>query len=236
MVVVNLPTIGTVLLTAAIDSINPCAIGVLILLVSTLLSSTKSKAKMLKIGIIYIAAVYVAYFLAGLGLTLGLSFVPLGIAEYISIAVASVVIFLGLVEIKDFFWYGKGFSLMISPDRAKQISERMKNISGPSVIFLGAFVALVELPCTGGPYLAITLLLSQSFNLNALLLLALYNVIFVLPLIIILFMVYFGTTKVHELKMWKQKNRAYMRLATGLILIFLGWLLMLIANTTINLI
>ncbi len=98
---------------------------------------------------------------------------------------------------------------------------------------LGVFVAGVELPCTGGPYLAIILVLSQNFNLAALLLLVLYNVIFVLPLVAILAAVLTGT-KIHHIKMWKHKFRAYMRLATGVLLIALSWLLILIANGTIN--
>lgn len=233
--VINLPGMTTVLLTAAVDSINPCAIGVLILLITTLLGTSKGdKRKMLKIGGIYILAVYVTYFLAGLGLTAGLSFVPLSIAQYISIAVGSFVVVLGLIEIKDFYWYGKGFSLAISPERAKQIHDRIERISGPGVIGLGAFVAAVELPCTGGPYLAITLLLSQNFNLHAVFLLVVYNVIFVLPLVIILALVMFGT-KITTIKKWKHANRPYMRLLAGLLLIYLGWLLILIANGTINL-
>ncbi|MBI2676170.1 MAG: GAP family protein [Candidatus Aenigmarchaeota archaeon] len=234
MVEANLPTLGIVTITALIDSINPCAIGVLILLISTLLASAKMKHQILRIGLIYIAAVYIVYFTAGMGLVYFFSSIPLVIAEYISIAVGAVIIGMGLIELKDFYWYGQGFSLAISPDRAKQIHDYTKKITLPGIIFLGAFVALVELPCTGGPYLAVITVLKESFNFNAVLLLAYYNVIFVLPLIIILLMVYTGT-KVQYLKKWKQQNRGYMRLLTGLLLIHLGWLLMLIANGTINL-
>ncbi|MBI2136519.1 GAP family protein [Candidatus Woesearchaeota archaeon] len=229
----SLPTIGVVLVTAVIDSINPCAIGVLILLVSTLLA-TRKKNQLLSKGLLYIGVVYVIYFLAGLGLIAFLANIPQVIAEYISIVVGAVVVFAGLVEIKDYFWYGQGFSLMIPQDKAKKIHDLMQNLSVWTVIFLGAFVAAVELPCTGGPYLAITLLLSQNFNFTAFILLVIYNIIFVMPLAVILFMVYFGT-KIQTIKRWKMENRAVMRLATGLVLIALGWLLILIANGTINL-
>jgi len=63
--------------------------------------------------------------------------------------------------------------------------------------------------------------------------LVLYNIIFVMPMIVILLMVNFGV-KIQKIKRWKQNNRAYMRLATGIILVFLGWLLILIANGTIT--
>src|SRR3989344_1613220 len=228
-----LTQIGTVIVTALIDSINPCAIGVLILLVSTIISTAQSKQQLLKMGLIYIAAVYVVYFSAGLGLTAFLSYVPLIVSSLISIVVGLIIITAALIEIKDFFWYGQGISLMIPADKAKDIHNLSKNVTVPGMIVLGAFVAAVELPCTGGPYLAITLVLSQNFNLTAILLLAFYNLIFVLPLLIILLLAFFGA-KIQDIKMWKDMNKAYMRLAIGLLLVVLGWLLILIANGTIN--
>jgi len=227
-----LPTIGTVVITALIDSINPCAIGVLILLISILVVY-QSKSDLLKYGLIYIFFVFITYFLAGLGILYFLTVIPLWVSEYISIFVGVLVVIGGLIEIKDFFWYGRGITLSIPADKAKKIQTMAKKITLPAMIILGVFVAAVELPCTGGPYLAILLFLSQNFNFNALLLLIFYNIIFVMPLVVILFMVYFGM-KVQHLKRWKQNNRTYMRFATGIILIFLGWLLILIANGTIN--
>ena len=229
-----LPKLTAVVLTAAVDSINPCAIGVLILLIS-LMMGAGDKKRMLKLGMLYILSVMTVYFLAGLGLLYFLSVIPLKVTEYISLGVGTLIVLLGLVEIKDYFWYGRGFSLMISPGMAKKIHEYTQNISYGGVIFLGAFVAAVELPCTGAPYLAIIALLSQQFDFVALLLLILYNIIFVLPLIIILLMVYSGT-KIHTIKQWKHGARAHMRLATGVLLVGLGWLLILIANGTISLI
>lgn len=230
---ITLPTLATVLVTAAVDSINPCAIGVLILLVSTLIV-TKRQHELLRIGMLYVGAVYVTYFAFGLGLIAFLASIPLVLTEYISITVGFIVVIAGLVEIKDYFWYGKGYSLMISEKHAETIKKKMKQLSVGTVIFLGAFVASVELPCTGGPYLAITLLLAQNFNLTAFVLLIIYNIIFVMPLVVILALVMFGT-KIQNIQAWKQNTKAAMRLAVGLILISLGWLLILIANGAINL-
>ena len=228
-----LPTLTTVILTGLVDSINPCAIGVMILLLSTLMAM-KQQQEMLKVGLIYISAVSITYFAYGLGLTALVASTPLKVAEYISIVVALVIIAMGLVEVKDFFWYGKGFSLHINPKHAHMIKERMKKLSIWTAVVLGIFVASVELPCTGGAYLAITVILAQSFNATALLMLVLYNIIFVLPLIIILFSV-LGGSKIQDILRWKQGNKALMRYFGGLLMIGLGWLLMLIANGTINL-
>ena len=228
-----LPTLGLVTITALVDSINPCAIGVLILLCSVFLSM-RSRRDLLIYGSIYIGAIYITYISAGLGLIYFLNVIPIAVSEYISIAVGAIIIIGGLIEIKDYFWYGQGISLAISPDRAKQIHEMTRKVTLPGVILLGAFVAAVELPCTGGPYLAILLVLSQNFDMMAAIMLIWYNILYVMPLVVILGMVYMGT-KLQNIKRWKMRNRTTMRLGIGILLIFLGWLLILIANGTINL-
>lgn len=230
---IELPTLSLVVISAAIDSINPCAIGVLILMVSVVMGGKGSTKRLLTLGGLYIFAIFLTYLLAGLGLIYFLASVPLFVAEYLALVVGGLVILAGILEIKDFFWYGKGFSLQIPPYFANKIHKYSKNVTVPGVILLGAFIAGVELPCTGAPYLAIITVLSLNFNFSAFLLLLLYNIIFVLPLIVILFMVAAGT-KINVIQNWKQANKGYMRLGIGLMLIGLGWLLILIANGTIN--
>ena len=233
----TLPTIIAVTVSALVDSINPCAIGVMVLLVSTMLGSGAPRSKLLKYGLVYVFAVFATYLVAGLGLLVGFTSIPIVYAEYLTVAVSLMVIVAGIIEIKDFFWYGKGFSLAIPPERAKQIHDFMQNMSLKAMIPLGAFVSLVELPCTGGPYLAILTVLAQGGGLNwdALLLLLYYNLLFVAPLLLILLSVFFGWKKVQEIKQAKQAGRGWMRLAIGILLVLLGWVLILIANTTINL-
>ena len=230
---VHLPTLGLVLGSAAIDSINPCAIGVLILMISVILGGHKSLGRMLFLGGLYILSIFVTYLLAGLGLLFFLGSIPLFVTEYISITVGSIIVLLGLIEVKDYFWYGRGFSLGIPVVFTKKIHQMAKNISVPGVIITGAFVAAVELPCTGAPYLAIITVLSTNFNFLAFLMLVLYNIVFILPLLAILLMVA-GGTKLPAVKAWKQESRGFMRMAIGLLLVGLGWLLILIANGTIN--
>ncbi len=225
---ISLPTWPVVFATAAVDSINPCAIGVLILLIATLLSLSHDRRKMALVGIIYITTVFVTYLAAGFGL---LFFIQrLNIADELSWFVGGLVIFLGLLEVKDFFWYGRGLTLQIPAKRLKQIKKYMKHVTIPGAIFLGAFVAAVELPCTGGPYLAITTLLAKiGVNLEILWLLVVYNFIFVLPLIIILLLAYFGVST-KSMKEWKNKEKKWMRLAIGLVLITLGAILIMWGN------
>lgn len=230
---IDVPTLSVVIGSAAIDSINPCAIGVLILMISVVLGGKGSVRRLLLLGGLYIFAIFMTYLLAGLGLIYFLASVPLFVAEYLALFVGGLVIFAGLLEIKDFYWYGRGFSLQIPPYFAEKIHKFSKNVTVPGVMFLGAFIAGVELPCTGAPYLAIITLLSLNFDFYAFLLLVLYNVVFVLPLIVILLLVA-GGMNVDKIKNWKEGNKGYMRFAIGFMLIGLGWLLILIANGTIN--
>src|SRR3989338_3307758 len=229
----TLPTLITVITTAAIDSINPCAIGVLILMISVMLGAKQSTSRMLLLGGLYVFSVLVVYFLAGLGLLYFLSTIPLWITEYLSISVGILIISAGILEIKDFFWYGKWFSLTIPGRFVEKIHLLSNRPTVPGVIFLGAFVSAVELPCTGAPYLAIITMLSQYFDFTALMMLVLYNIIFVSPLIVILLLVASGK-KLYDVKKWKEDNRGAMRLFIGIMLVAMGWLLILISNGTIN--
>ena len=234
MVEAILPTVLTVIITALVDSINPCAIGVLILLISVMLATKQPRMRMFFLGSLYIFIVGLIYFIAGLGLVRFLHSIPLVVTMILSVVAAIVLVVGGLIEIKDYFWYGKGISLHIPVRAVKTIHKMSKKISIFGIIFLGIFVAAVELPCTGGPYLAITLLLSQYFDMTAVLLLALYNLVFILPLIVIVGIVFLGG-KIYNVKRWKIKYRGYLRLAIGLMLILLAWLLIFIANGRINL-
>ncbi len=229
-----IPTITVVVTTAVIDSINPCAIGVLILMMSVLLAGGKSMKKMLFLGSIYILSVFMVYFLAGLGLMYFLANIPLWLTEYISLSVGALIITAGILEIKDYFWYGKGLSLAIPTVFVKKLHNLSNRTTILGIILLGTFVSAVELPCTGAPYLAIITLLSQYFDFTAFMLLILYNIIFVAPLVVILILVVMGKS-LYNIKKWKQENRGIMRLCIGLLLVAMGWLLILIANGTINL-
>jgi cytochrome c biogenesis protein CcdA len=96
---------------------------------------------------------------------------------------------------------------------------------------MGVFVALVELPCTGAVYLAILSLLSLSgVTGSAISFLLLYNIIFVLPLILIVFLVYQGANT-DFLEDLRKKHRHLMRAVIGLTLLGLGgWMIWFAQN------
>src|SRR3989344_3702663 len=177
----DLPTLSLVISSAAIDAINPCAIGVLILLISVILGRghKRTTRQLLKLGIAYVSAVFLTYLLAGLGLLYVIDEIPLIFAQYLSLFIGSIIMVAAAIEIKDFFWYGRGPTLSIPSRFASKIftwSQRFTTV--PAVMFLGMFVSAVELPCTGGPYLAVITLLQADFNFTAFLMMVLYNLVF----------------------------------------------------------
>jgi len=137
-------------------------------------------------------------------------------------------------KIKDFFWYGKGFSLQIIPgaaERIKYYTKKIEKLHKKDGIYtyllaipLGIFVTLVELPCTGAPYLAVLAIIGQGNYATGIPLLLLYNLIFILPLFFIIGLAYFGKSS-DMLEKWRKKHRGLMRLLVGLFLIALGILM-----------
>lgn len=217
-------TIPALIGGAAIDSINPCAFAVIIFLLGYLLALGSSKL-ILRVGLVYIATIFVVYFLAGLGLLKVLT--TFGVAGVIYKIAAVILIFVGLVNVKDFFWYGKGLTLAIPESKKPLIEKYVRKASIPAAIVLGFLVSAFELPCTGGVYLAILgLLASRETQLSAVPYLLLYNLIFVLPLFIILGLVYFGISA-KQIEEWRTKNRKWLRLVLGLGALILGILMFL---------
>lgn len=221
--------LGIVIGAALADSINPCVFGVLIFLLAYMTRVFKNKTKMLVAGLIYITAVYVTYFLIGMGIfTLAYT---AGLAKPFYRFAATIAILAGLFEIKDFFWYGKGFSLQMIPgaaERIKMYTDKMETLEVKHPVLslaiaglLGVLVVFVELPCTGAPYLAILGMLSAGEFAEAIPLLLLYNLVFILPLFVIVGLVYFGQTS-RTLEKWRKENRGFMRLGIGLFLLALG--------------
>jgi len=221
-------TVPVLVGAALVDSINPCVFGVLIFLIAFMTKVFKSKNRMLAGGLLYTAVVYVSYLVLGLGF---IKFtVSFGFSQAVYWVAAVIAIIAGILEIKDYFWYGRGFSLQMIPGAAQRIkfytnkiaklNKKSPWLSFLSAGLLGIFVVLVELPCTGAPYLAVLAIIGQGDLSTGLPLLLLYNLIFIAPLFVIIGIAYFGKGK--KLEAWRKEHRGLMRLVTGIFLIVLG--------------
>lgn len=217
-------TIPIIVSAALIDSINPCAFAVLIFLLTYLLA-LGSRKKILMVGFGYIAMVFITYFLAGLGLFAAVE--TTGISVIFYRVVAAIAIVAGIINVKDFFFYGKGFSLEIPKSRKPMIEKYIHRASLPAALILGFLVSMFELPCTGGVYLAILSMLANSMTrMTAIPYLLLYNVIFVVPLFVIMILMVKGGSA-EKMEKWRLEKRKYMKLVAGLFMIILGIIMLL---------
>ena len=102
------------------------------------------------------------------------------------------------------------------------MARLMNKASLPAVFLLGALVGLCEFPCTGGPYLMILgLLHDRGSYLPGVGYLLLYNLIFILPLVIIL-LIASNKILIGKVQNWKKNQTRNMRLWGGAIMIILG--------------
>jgi cytochrome c biogenesis protein CcdA len=217
-------TLLAVILAAMADGIiNPCALGVLAFLL-IVLSIIGSKKRMIKITSIYILTIFIIYFASGLGLfAIVQSF---KITYWVYNLAAIILIIVSLIEIKDYFWYGKGIKLGIPKSKKPLLEAYTRKASIPAAIILGFFVALFELPCTGAFYISILAMLADSMTrASAIPYLLLYNFIFVLPLIIISAIVIFGFPP-EKIQNWSESNKRIFRLITGIIMLIIAGIML----------
>lgn len=217
-------SLGLIISTAAIDSINPCAIAVLIFLITVLISLKASRKRMITIGLFYIGAVFATYYLAGLGIMRIIT--QFNIYKEIGLVAGMIVLLAGFLEIKEGV-YPDGKQLLRIPEKTKPIfTNFLKKGTVPSVIVAGILVSAFELPCTGQVYLAILSMLSSGdLKTQGYAYLFIYNIIFVLPLVIILFVTAWGFD-VKRLDTMRKSTRMHIKIAMGIVMLLLGLFLL----------
>lgn len=173
-------------------------------------------------GMAFILSVFISYYLLGFGLFTAIS--STNVSGAILLALGIFVIVLGVWNIKDFLCYDKGYNVEIPRSWRPLLKRILGAVSSPVGAFLAGFiVCLFELPCTGGPYLFILGLLGdQNTRSEAAFLLLYYNFIFVLPLIVINCLVFWGASMLEAVGSWKDKYIRYLHLFAGIVLIGLG--------------
>jgi cytochrome c biogenesis protein CcdA/thiol-disulfide isomerase/thioredoxin len=220
-------TVLMVVVAALTDSINPCAISVMIFLL-VFLTRLGDRGKVLRVGAVYIATVYLVYFSAGLGILAFLQSSAITRSVYYVAAVLSIAI--GLINIKDFFFPSKKPTLAIPESRKPLIKRYIEKASIPAAVVLGLIVSLFELPCTGGIYFAILSLLGNEMTMaEGVPYLALYNAMYVLPLAVILVVIFMGVSA-ERANSWRLENRRSLRLIVGVVMLLLGAIMLFEAS------
>lgn len=229
--------IGTIL-TGLADGINPCAIATMIFLISFMATQKRTRKQILLIGMTYTTTVFITYLAMGLGLKGVVDQIK---GRYVFYLIIRWGAFLAAVTVaffsfKDAFVYKKTRkSENISLQLPKAVKLRIHkvisgNLSGTSLVIgsitTGFLVTILEAICTGQMYVPYIVAMTQreSLRLKGFLFLILYNFLFVLPLLIVMVLAYFGL-KWNDLAKKTQKNMVLLKIVLGLVMTALAFYL-----------
>lgn len=165
--IVNIPLVGEVeistmplflatALIAFVDGFNPCSLWLLTVLLGILLH-TRSRKKIIIVGLTFLATTAAGYGAFMLGLLN--VFMYVGYVDWIKIVVGLMALTFAVVNIKDYFWFKQGVSFTISDKHKPGIFKKMRHIINAEMstagmvgatIVMALGITLVELPCTAG--------------------------------------------------------------------------------------
>jgi len=222
-----------------IDGINPCAFATIILFMSYLSITGRKGRSPICIGIAFTAAVFLTYFLVGLGVFQFIQSLSMFsvFSKILYILIALLAFALGVLSLYDFIRARSGRA----KDMFLQLPEFIKNriqktIRGRArtervaiaAFVTGVIVSLLELACTGQVYLPTLCFVVGVPELrnNAILYLMLYNLMFVIPLVIVFIITYFGASST-SLAGFMQRNIAPVKLLTSILFFGLCALLLI---------
>jgi cytochrome c-type biogenesis protein len=207
-------------IAALIDSINPCAFSILLLTIAFLFSLGRLRSDILKVGSSYIFGLFLVYVLIGLGIiqTLHLFNTP----HFMAKLGAVLLLLMGLINLINHFFPRFPLRPKIPQAAHKKMAELMARASLPTAFVLGLLVGICEFPCTGGPYLMVLgLLHDQATYIRGLAYLLWYNILFVLPLVIVM-LIASNQALLQKVQSWKKAEIGNMRLWGGIAMVLLG--------------
>ena len=208
-----------VLLTGLLDGINPCALAILLFFVSFLLTIRKTRLSVARMGLVYIAAVYVVYFLIGLGLLRASTLLQ---GHWLGQIGALLLILIGLLNVLNALFPRFPIRLEVPEGSKQTLQTWMYRATLPATLVLGTLVGLHTFPCSGGPYVAILgLLASQTAFWEGVAYLVLYNLMFILPLVVVLILA-LNPVMGDRIRAWERSSSPILRAATGAAMALLG--------------
>lgn len=215
-----------VLVSALLDSVHPCSFSILLITIAFLFGMQLTRKKILQIGGTYIAGIFSAYLLIGLGIlkVLHLFDTP----HFMGKLGATLLIVFGVINIINEFFPRFPIKLKIPNVSHTAMGRLMEKASFPAAFGLGLLVGICQFPCMGGPYLmVIGLLRDQVTYFSGFGYLVLYNLILIIPLIAVLWITA-DKTIVDKVQEWKKSNMKGLKFWAGLAMIIIGILIFFI--------
>ncbi|MFH2138368.1 MAG: hypothetical protein ABII88_07640 [Candidatus Omnitrophota bacterium] len=218
-----------------IDGVNPCAFVTLVFFISVLSLLKKSKKEILFVGLAFSIVVFLTYLLLGIGVLHAVKIISVnaGIAKGITVLVGIIALILAFFSFLDCARYyiskkSSDISLKL-PKMIRNIINRLisSKMRTRNIVFaaigLGVMVSLLESMCTGQVYLPTIMYVLQdkTLNLKAISYLILYNLMFIVPLLIVFLFAYIGISS-QKITALFTRNIGMIKFLMGLLFLVMG--------------
>ena len=235
-------TLPAVLAAGLIDGINPCAVSTLVFFMSLLSVAKVRNRALLLMGVSFCLASFLTYLSLGFGLfrILHLFSGFTVLRGVIECGLSAVLILLSVLSFRDAVRFRKtartgDITLQLSAGMKKRIHGVMhRGLGNTSVIlgglFTGTAVTALESVCTGQVYVPTLVLILKDSTFSeprAWLLLLFYNLMFILPLVIVFAAVYSGL-RTDALLTWSRKNTVASKFLLALLFAIMALLIVLL--------
>ena len=235
-----------ILLAGLIEGMNPCALATLVFFISYLTMVGRKRKEIFWVGMGFSGTGFVTHLLLGLGILSfiqHLSFLPL-FSRIVYLITFLFALFLGIFSLYDYIQLKRGRSskmkLQVPDFLKKRIHKIIRTRSGGleteaeiqssrlllAAVVIGFIVTLLQSTCTSQVYLPTILFVTNipSLRGNAVLYLTLYNLIYILPLLVIFGIVYWGVTS-DQLSFFLQRRASTIKLLTAIFFFALAGIL-----------
>jgi cytochrome c biogenesis protein CcdA/thiol-disulfide isomerase/thioredoxin len=220
-------TFPLVIGAALIDSTNPCGLAVLVFLLLTM-AAAGSRKRILLAGGAYITAMFLFHLLVGIGLFSIIA--ASGLSKVFSVIGGVIALLFGLINLVDLLRNKETFFLSISENHKGFLGNYARRAPLPAAFILGILAGILGFTCTGGIYISILGVMGTGMSVSSGFgWLVLYNLIFVLPLILITLLASYGISPERADHLRTRHKRAlraliaFILIALGVI-ILLGWM------------
>jgi len=229
-------TVPIVLASGFADGFNPCAFALLVLFATYTLTlvnavtadgtpTLEARRRLLGAGSLYVGAVLVTYFIIGLGLFSFLSW--LGRDHLVSRVAVIIALVMALWMLKDVFLPGVGPSMMAPGGTHGRMQKAMERGGLAGMLIAGVLVGICTVPCSGAIYLDVVAVLHASGGeATGIALLALYNIAFIVPLLILVLAVS-NRRVLGQLGRWNRANAPWVKTGLAVAVIAMSFGLML---------
>ena len=217
-----------------VDGLNPCAFATLIFFISYLTFTERRGRDILLVGTAFAVGVFLTYFLVGLGVLTAiqsLEFFPL-LGRWVYLITALLCAALAIFTFRDFFRARQGRASEMTlklPDglrkRINQVIRENARVEAFVAVALvtGFVVSLLELACTGQVYFPTIAYVTTVPELasRAVFYLLLYCLMFIIPLVVVFLLSYFGTTS-EQLGLFLVRHIVTIKILTALVFVGLA--------------